>query len=331
MKRSQVEMALEAAFAADEPIYISGPPGVGKSSVVRQTAERLDMGCVVAPLPEFDVVDIRGLPSVKNGNGPGKTQWNPPDLFFGDGAHERYVIFLDELPNAPTLVQSGALRLVQERRVAEQALPAGARIAAAGNRITDKAGAGRLLTSLADRFFSVDMEPDLGDWVDWALGADIPVEVIAFLRWRPALLSTFKASEQVFATPRSWEKVGRLLAHLPREIEHMVVSGTVGEGPATEFVSFLRIYRDLPDIDGLLLSPKETPVPREPGTLYALSTALGARVTKDTAESMLIYAGRMPAEFAVLTVKDAMRRDSTAISHSKAFIQFTMKHKEVLS
>ncbi len=331
MKRSQVEMAIEASIAANQPLHVEGPPGLGKSAVVQQTAERLDMGCVVAPLPEFDVVDIRGLPSVLNGDGAdGVTHWNPPDLFFRDDP-KGYVIFLDELPNAPTLVQSGALRLVHERRVAERPLPEGARIIAAGNRITDKAGAGKLITSLADRFWKVEMVPDLDDWCDWALGAEIAVEVIAFLRFRPQFLSTFEPQHQVFATPRAWEKAARLLGRLPREIEHEALTGTVGEGPATEFVSFLRIYRELPDIDSLLLDPKGSPVPKDPATLYAVSTALAARVSEDTAEALLRYGERMPPEFAVLMVKDAIRRDHKAIAHTPAFIEFGKKHQEAMA
>ena len=65
--------------------------------------------------------------------------------------------------------------------------------------------------------------------------------------------------------------------------------------------------------------------------MYAISTGLAARVQAGTAENLLIYAKRMPAEFSVLTVRDAMRRNSATLAHSKAFIQWARENQEYMS
>ncbi|MBM6672193.1 MoxR family ATPase, partial [Phocaeicola coprophilus] len=86
-------------------------------------------------------------------------------------------------------------------------------------------------------------------------------------------------------------------------------SGIVGEGAAAEFTGYLKYYRNLPNLDALLMDPKKAKVPEEPATLYALSTGLATKATPDNMERVVQYALRMPAEFQVLLMKDAIVRD----------------------
>ena len=81
-----------------------------------------------------------------------------------------------------------------------------------------------------------------------------------------------------FQTPRSWSFVSDVMHRTPMELLHRVVAGCVGDGPAAEFVGFLQLYRELPDLDVILTQPETTPVPREPAILYALIGALGREV-----------------------------------------------------
>jgi len=89
---------------------------------------------------------------------------------------------------------------------------------------------------------------------------------------------------------------------------HGVLSGCVGDGPAAEFVGFLQLYRELPDLDVVLARPDTAPVPREPAVLYALVGALVERCRSDQAPlaNVVKYALRLPEEFAVLALRDAL-------------------------
>ena len=68
------------------------------------------------------------------------------------------------------------------------------------------------------------------------------------------------------------------------------------------------LYRELPDLDQVLTRPDSAVVPREPAVLYALVGALVERCRADQAPltSFVKYALRLPEEFAVLALRDAL-------------------------
>jgi hypothetical protein len=220
------------------------------------------------------------------------------------------VLFLDELAQAPPLVQAACLQLTLDRRLGEYVLPDGWAVVAAGNRAEDRAGGHRPITPLLNRFVHLDLDVDGEQWQAWAATSGVAAEVRGFLRFRPNLLLKFDpaAGERAFATPRSWQFVSDALRHAPGDLLPAVAAGCVGEGPAAEFVAYRRLCQALPDLDAALASPATAPVPREPAVLYALSGALVERLRADAAppEAVLAYAARLPEEFALLTLRDAL-------------------------
>ena len=94
----------------------------------------------------------------------GRAEWCPPAFLprTGDG-----VLFLDELAQAPPLVQAACLQLVLDRRLGEYELPAGWAVMAASNRQEDRAGTHRLISPLLNRFVHLDLEVSLDDWQAW--------------------------------------------------------------------------------------------------------------------------------------------------------------------
>ena len=303
MRPSDVSKALAALVPTRRPIYLWGPPGVGKSSLVRQAADALGVRLVDVRATLLDPVDLRGLPQVVRDT----AVWCPPAFLPRGGAG---LLFLDELAQAAPLVQAACLQLTLDRRVGEYELPDGWTVIAASNRAGDRAGTHRLITPLLNRFVHLDLDVSADDWQQWAVAAGVAPEVRAFLRYRPALLFRFDpaAGERAFPTPRAWQFVSDVLAGAPADLLHGVVAGCVGDGPAAEFVGFLKLYRELPDLDQVLARPDAAPVPREPAVLYALVGALVERCRADQAPlpQFVAYALRLPDEFAVLALRDAL-------------------------
>src|SRR4029077_13861246 len=124
---------------------------------------------------------------------------------------------------------------------------------------------------------------------------------IAFIRFRPELLSAFDRDANAFPSPRSWEFVSRILdSGAERCVEHELFVGAVGSGAATEFSAFLRMFRELPNIDAILLNPLKEPVPENAAAQYAVASAL-ARVASDTNfDRVCLYLDPLPTEFRVL-------------------------------
>jgi hypothetical protein len=300
---SELVRALIALIPTRRPTYLWGPPGVGKSSVVRRAADTLQLPLLDLRVTLLDPVDLRGLPRLAKDT----AVWCPPAFLPRTGSG---VLFLDELAQAPPLVQSSCLQLTLDRRLGEYELPAGWTVVAASNRTEDRAGTHRVISPLLNRFVHLDLDVSNEDWQDWAVATGVAPEVRAFLRFRPGLLFQFDTATnpRAFATPRSWAFVSDVLKATPEELATEVVAGCVGEGPATEFAGFLALYRELPDVDAALAKPESATVPREPAVLYALVGAIAERVRAGAAPAAAAvrYTSRFPDEFALLAVRDLL-------------------------
>ena len=303
MRPSDVSKALAALVPTRRPIYLWGPPGVGKSSLVRQAAAGLGLGLVDVRATLLDPVDLRGLPRLDGDC----AVWLPPAFLPRSGEG---VLFLDELAQAAPLVQAACLQLTLDRRVGEYELPDGWSVVAASNRQEDRAGTHRLISPLLNRFVHLDLDVSPEDWQAWAVAAGVAPAVRSFLQYRPALLAQFdpEANPRAFPTPRSWQFVSDVLPRTADDLLHPVVAGCVGDGPAAEFLGFLQLYRELPDLDSVLAKPDTTPVPREPAVLYALVGALVEKCRQAAAPlpAFVQYALRLPDEFALLALRDAL-------------------------
>ncbi len=340
MRPSQVASAINLCIEANQPVMLHGSPGVGKSDVVRQVAAQRGIDMIDLRLSQLDPVDLRGVPSVDHENK--KTTWNAPDFLPTEG---KGILFLDEINSAAQATAAAAYQLVLDRKLGDYTLPEGWAIVAAGNRASDKAIVNQMSTALKNRFTHVNYEVNNDDWCEWALKNNVAVEVLGFIRFRPMLLNEFEQRSnskeerervqrlkdaQAFATPRSWHFLSKVVGqNPPSEIEYELYSGIVGEGAAAEFMGYLKYYRNLPNLDALLMDPKKAKVPEEPATLYALATGLATKATQDNMERVVQYALRMPAEFQVLLMKDAIVRDMS-LTNTKAFNEWAVKNADVM-
>lgn len=325
MKASAVAAALNLLVTARQPVFIWGGPGVGKSDVARQLARSMRVPLKDIRALLLDPVDLRGLPFLGKDN---TATWATPDFLPKDGEG---ILFLDELNAASAMVQAGCYQLVLDRRLGEYTLPEGWAIIAAGNRETDRAVTTRMPTPLRNRFTHLNFEVDVQEWCEWAIQADICAEVIAFIRFKPDLLSAFDRDANAFPSPRSWEFVSRILKSAPsREIEHELFAGTVGDGAATDLSAFLRTFRDLPNIDAILLNPHREPVPDNAAAQYAVASALAHYASDTNFDRVCTYLERMPTEFSVLCVRDASLKQPS-VRNTAGYTKWAIANHHVIA
>lgn len=342
MRPQAIASALQILIPAKRPIMIWGSPGVGKSDLVRQDAKTRgsDYRFIDLRLSQLDPVDMRGIPvyDVKKK----QTNWAIPNFLPQEGEG---TLFLDELNSAPQATMAAAYQLILDRKLGDYILPLGWCVIAAGNNVGDRAIVNQMSTALRNRFVHIDFEVNLDDWCQWALMNNINPEVLSFLRFRPGYLNIFDTStqtskeakkatlsEKAFATPRSWKFVSDILTATHSQslsIEFELIKGTVGEGPAGEFLAFQKCYKDMPNLDIVIGSPETAAVPDNPATLYAISTGLAMKATLDNVKNILVYAERLPKEFQVLLVKDAVVRNRE-IANTKTFEKWGVKNADIL-
>jgi len=188
----------------------------------------------------------------------------------------------------------------------------------------------RMPSALANRFVHITVEVDLDDWVAWAMKHEIRPELIAFLRWRPELLFNFdpKKNEKAFATPRSNAKLSKLIDVCNGDISYELAAGVTGDGHATEFLGFLRIFKSLPDPDLVITKPDLADVPTDPATLFAICGALAQRANDKTFANIIKYSNRIPMEYGVLLVRDCISKDEELLK-TRSFIEWSAKHSDI--
>jgi hypothetical protein len=331
MKPSMLYEALLALIGERVPLHIWGACGVGKSQIVAQVADYLDLDFLDVRAVQLDPIDLRGLPRIVADS----TEWVPPKFLPTSG---KGILFLDELTAAPQMTQAGCYQLVLDRKLGEYKLPEGWVVIAAGNPATERGVHFSMPRPLRNRFVHLDLEPDLTDWCRWALKSGVRSEVIAFLRFKPASLHDADATsdQNAWPTPRSWEMASNVLKGLGKQsgirnaaIEVQMLEGTIGPGATAEFVGFLQLFRQLPSIDEILLNPETAPLPDEPSAQIAIATALGRAMTDQSVAKGTRYLDRMPTEMRVLAMRDAAARDR-AITHTSEFVRFGVEHAEVI-
>ncbi|MET9046248.1 MoxR family ATPase [Streptomyces sp. NPDC004362] len=280
--------ALTLAVAADLPVLLWGPPGIGKTAALTQlsTALRLPLTTVIASVHEPS--DFSGLPVVGADPARQGVPMAPPDWAVRLVRAGKGLLFLDELSTAPPAVQAALLRLVLERRIGALQLPPGVRIVAAANPRSSAADGWELSPPLANRFVHLQWTHDhdvvirglggtwprttlprldpgaLPDAVDFARRA-----VCGLLSARPGLVHRLPSSEArrggAWPSPRSWEMALGLIAFATatgssREVLSLLVRGTVGDGPGLELLAAMD-RMDLPDPEALLADPDGAALP----------------------------------------------------------------------
>ncbi|APA90395.1 ATP-binding protein (plasmid) [Paraburkholderia sprentiae WSM5005] len=321
---SQLIQLLTSFIPRRLPVLITGRPGIGKSDIVDQAARATGHELLISHPVVEDPTDSKGLP-FPNGN---IARFLP----FGDleralRATSPLLWFLDDLGQASPAVQAAKMQLLLARRIGEHVLPDCVTFVAATNRRNDNAGVTGILDPVISRFATVvELEPTIDDWTAWAVQNHISPELIAFLRFRPDLLSVQKTSRDIenAPSPRTWGFVARTMGVVPKELELISYAGSVGEAAATELMSFLAIYRELPSPDAIILSPDNAAIPETPAALYAISTALAAHSTEGNFDRVLTYNDRLidagRREFAALLARDAVRR-KPELQNTYAFIR----------
>lgn len=83
---SQLYDQLDILLQTNTPVFIHGSPGIGKSYIVNDIANKNELEIIDVRLSQLDAVDLRGIPSISNG----ETVWMPPVFYQKMKTHKGY-------------------------------------------------------------------------------------------------------------------------------------------------------------------------------------------------------------------------------------------------
>jgi len=276
---NKAKNALRHAMKKKRPVFLWGPPGIGKSDIVAQvTNEFSNSHLIDIRLSLWDPTDIKGIPYFDSKNV--KMVWGAPSELPDEELAAQYdniVVFFDEMNSAAPAVQAAAYQLILNRRVGQYKLPDNVIIVAAGNREADKGVTYRMPSPLANRFIHIEMAVEFDDWFQWAVDNNQHKDVVGYLTFAKKDLYDFdpKSASRSFATPRSWAFVSELLDdELDEGTTTDLVSGSVGEGLGVKFMAHRKVAASMPNPTDILAGKVKDMSTSEISAMYSLTVSL---------------------------------------------------------
>lgn len=342
-EKPNIQQSLNLIWRFREPAMIWGEPGLGKTkaleSLVNESYEIVNgvkqyYRMIPVLAGSMEPTDIGGIPF------PFKNlyvKYLVPYWAFLCSDHtdvpEEWrtpmCLFFDDITTADEQTQSTFHKFVHEGIVGDCRIRDNIRIVAAGNRVDDKAAARDMITSLANRFVHYSVYPNAALFCEWGSNNGIHQNILAFLRHKPNMISTFNpaSGDHAFATPRSWEMFSRHLHVMDAEgmrsynagadarhdvnsasnVTYHVGKGIVGQGVAIDFNQFIENTTDLIDPDDIIKDPTNCALPdiTNPAKAWAVVTACEARVIDQpkTWSPFAKYAVRLQPDFGLILAK----------------------------
>lgn|GEM_PF-248781 len=258
--RAALERALSAEGRhAQQNIMIWGPPGVGKTQLIKELCDAYGARCVTLMLNMLEPTDLKGLP-VPNRD-TGRVDYLLMSELPPSDSQDLWVLFFDELNTATTETLNAAMRLILERRVDSYRLPPRTVIVAAGNRQTDRALVETLPSPLSNRFLHLNYLPLISEWCAWARGVGVLELIIDFIERNGELLIKTSSVERGWPSPRAWVRLSDQLrlagmgALSDRRQLLLIAQGCVGVEASALLVDFAVNYTQRVDPRGFLLDP----------------------------------------------------------------------------
>lgn len=319
---------------ANVPVNLMGSPGLGKSDVIGSVAKELNLKLIDFRLSTADPTDLSGIPFISNG----RSAYMPNEAFplatdtVPDG-YDGWLLFLDEITNAPMAVQAAAYQLVLDRQVGQHPIHPNVRIVCAGNMVTDGAAVtGEMSTALKSRMAHINIELSVGAWLDWALVNKIHHSITSFIKFKTTALYQFdpKSAHDTFPCPRTWGMADKIVKQIGLNDPSLnnMLSATISDGAACDYINYCKNFVNLPTYEAIIADPLNVDIPKEMSTLYALSGSIGSQVTAQTIDPIMQYIGRMPQEFQLSTFHDFTKRDGKLVTLApvRAWLVANAKH-----
>lgn len=308
------------------PIVLEGSPGLGKSAIWEQIARDNEMQFEVSQPALDEPSDYKGIPFIEGGFAD---FFAPARLKLMCETQLPILWLFDDLGHTPRGVQAALMHLVHAREIGGRKISDKVFFCFATNSKKDKAGVNPIISPLADRLTKLEVHCNHKEWCEWALQEGINPVDIAFIRFKPEVLDNFKPNTDFVkgGTPRSWTNVfGYTRDGITDEL---LIAGDVGMANASEYMAFVRLMKELPSLDIMLMNPSKCEIPTKPSLLFALSGAIVARTTMENIDNMMELINRIPKDFQVWVMKD-IRNKIPNIESTSAVLGWFIANQDVV-
>ena len=250
---------LAAKLPPKMAILMRGPTGVGKSHMGKALASELALPFLDVRGSTMDESQVSGIPDFETSKELGVSTFCLPSWYVR-ACREPVVLMLDELNRSMPQVMQSFFQIVLDRELGNNAegeavrLHPETRVIAAVNH-GNEYDVNDMDPALLRRFWVVDLEPTVEDWINWAGDNDIDPLTIDFVRQHPEHLRVDPSTVEpgtVIPTPASWHRLDESLRHmgLPATDQagtrpaglYALATGFVGTEAAIAYSEFIARY-----------------------------------------------------------------------------------------
>lgn len=332
---------------ADVIPFLKGSPGTGKSSIMRGVASKFMLSLIDQRISTSQPEDFSGLPEFRTlADGSRRATFAPFDGIFPledtpvPEGYDGWMLFMDEFNSGREDVLAASYKALLDRMTGNYHFNKRLRITAAGNHEDDGAIVNQIGTALKSRVVTLNMKVNTPEWIeDVAIPQNYDPRIIAYLMQFPDDIDTFdpKSQDDSFNSPRTWEFMNRLITgktfKLDKVIKHGIQSevyemekkmplyvGTMTPEKAVAFVSFTKVFSEIPTLAEVMNNPEGCRIPLDPSSCWATICSLMQTIDKDNIEKLSIYIERFDMTNKILFYKSMMTRNQSLRTHP-AFIK----------
>ena len=332
LKPKELSMLLKECVKNRMTVLIKGKPGVGKTSIVQQVSDELGYDCYISHPSIQSPTVYMGLGVYDRENQ--KAKFLPYDFLERlVHADKPTVAFLDDFGQALPSVQAAIQNLLSSRQVGDHKVSDNVVFVIATNDRNQGAYVNGVLSTIKSRCGTIlQLDTDAEHWLNWAVKNGIRPEVTGFIRLRPEMLCQFEVSNEIvnFPCPRTVENVSKILDMECNDfLKNVAIIGAVGEGFATEFEGWLRLYKNMVSPDYIIANPTTAEVP-EGDALIAITSALAYKANKENLGAIMTYGERLSPEYKVNMIEYYIMAKNPKLKETGEYARWVVKNQKHL-
>lgn len=245
------------------PVLLMGPPGIGKTAVMKQIAEEEEIGLVEYTLTHHTRQSAVGLPVLEKKMFQGKeytvTEYTMSEIIAAvydcieKQGKENGILFLDEINCVSETLAPTMLQFLQNKIFGAHRLPAGWTIVAAGNPERYNKSVREFDIVTLDRVKKIEIEENYSVWDRYAKKQHVHKGIQSYLQLKRENFYRIEEGQEggCFVTARGWEDLSRILQSY-EEMGISVTSELIGEyvqyeDVAADFYGFYKLYKKYED------------------------------------------------------------------------------------
>ena len=245
------------------PIFLLGPPGIGKTAVMEQIAQEMGIALVSYSMTHHTRQSALGLPFITQktyrGASISVSEYTMSEIIASvydiceDSGIREGILFLDEINCVSETLAPAMLQFLQYKTFGRHRVPEGWVIVTAGNPPEYNKSVREFDVATLDRLKVMEVEPDYGVWKEYAGEKRIHNAVTSYLDLKKEHFYRIEmtAKGRSYVTARGWEDLSEILAL--HEEENLPVDGALvgqylrNDRVAEEFCAYYELYRKYKD------------------------------------------------------------------------------------